>query len=47
MGNKYHIKVPTLNENLSKLNLKEIVLGEFHCAAVDYKKNLYTWGENN
>ena len=46
MGNKYHIKVPTLNENLSKLNIREIVLGEFHCAAIDYKKNLYTWGEN-
>ena len=47
MGKKYQYKIPVLNKNLSKLNISFISMGENHCVGMDYKRNLYVWGDNS
>ena len=47
MGKKYQNKIPVFNKNLSKLNISYISMGENHCVGMDYKRNLYVWGDNS
>ena len=48
MGNNiFKVKIPTLNKNLSSLKIKFISLSETHGAGIDYKGNLYTWGDDS
>ena len=42
----FHLRNPTLNKYLSSLNINFISLSENHGACLDYKKNLYTWGDD-
>ena len=46
-NNIFHVKIPTLNKYLSKLRVYYISLSETHGAALDYGKNLYTWGDDS
>ena len=45
--NIFKVKIPTLNKNLSSLNIKYISLSETHGAGIDYNGNLYTWGDDS
>ena len=46
-NNIFHVKIPTLNKYLTKLRIYYISLSETHGAALDYGKNLYTWGDDS
>ena len=46
-NNIFQVKIPTLNKYLTKLRIYNISLSETHGAALDYGKNLYTWGDDS
>ena len=44
--NIFQVKIPTFNKYLSSLKIVSISLSETHGAAIDYNKNLFTWGDD-
>ena len=38
-NNIFHVKIPTLNKNLSKLKIQFISLSQSHAAGLDYNNN--------